>query len=920
MAASLGGRTIGAAGLARALTVPALVLAPFLAVAETTGTPGAEPLEEIVITGSLIPTTNELTSTPVATITQEDLQNKGYLSLSDALQRQVYSTGGLNNSTQASYANLYTPGAQTLSMFGLPPGYVKYLIDGRPLPDYPALFGGTDVITDIGGIPEDLVDHVDILPGGQSSLYGSDAIAGVVNVVMKKNIDEPVIRARLGGYEHGGGTARRISAAAGHSFDRINVMGGIEYADIDPIWGYQRDLTSQRYAQGVGPPLAELDWLVTSPDGYHYFMDPANCGNVASQFFGSVARYSRADQGDACGTLTAGYDTISNESSATQGYLHATADLADGLQLYAETLLAHGTDKFSSGTAFVTPSEVPGEFVYDPNIGDLVSLQHIFSPEEVGGLGNTLNSATANTERYTLGLAGKFGGSAWGYDVGYTYMEQRLVEETHHLLAQPVYDYFEAILGPELGLDPDGFSIRTPDYAKFYTPVPQSQYQAMDTMARTDSRTENGMLRGQLTNTSLWRLPGGPVGIALAAETGHEEWRYNPDPGYFNGTFYSATAVSGGGDSTRYAFTGELRAPIEPWLSLTGSSRFDSYRVPGNTFSSNTYNVGLELRPVQQLLLRGRVGTAFKAPTLADQFQGPSYGATTVTDYYACAQQGQNVDCEIFYNAGLSTSGNPDLQPIKANVSSIGLVWSPTSHAQLSADYLHWNINDEMTLLDQERLTLTESKCRQGQLDIQSPTCVAALQYVTRDPKTGDIANVYLPKINLANDLINAFVAHGSLDFSLGEHGTLAMEASWNDILTHTIRSYPGDPTINLLTAPEYFGGFKSRIDASVTWTTRQWRNTIYANRVGVQPNLAATQNNGRPDAGSLHPWTVTNLTSRYQWSRHLEIALSVQNLFDVMPPPDHTWGGRATSPYFAGYYDVNGRSYYAQLTYQLGK
>ena len=78
--------------------------------------------------------------------------------------------------------------------------------------DYPALYNGTDTVTNIGGIPEDLVDHIDILPGGQSSLYGSDAIAGVVNVVMKKNIDEPIVKARLGGYQDGGGTDRRITA------------------------------------------------------------------------------------------------------------------------------------------------------------------------------------------------------------------------------------------------------------------------------------------------------------------------------------------------------------------------------------------------------------------------------------------------------------------------------------------------------------------------------------------------------------------------------------------------------------------------------------------------------------------------------------------------------------------------------------
>ena len=74
------------------------------------------------------------------------------------------------------------------------------------------------------------------------------------------------------------------------------------------------------------------------------------------------------------------------------------------------------------------------------------------------------------------------------------------------------------------------------------------------------------------------------------------------------------------------------------------------------------------------------------------------------------------------------------------------------------------------------------------------------------------------------------------------------------------------------------------------------------------------------PGAGSLHPWTITNLTTRYQWSHQLEISLSVLNLFDVMPPEDHTYPGTTSSPYNIYNYNVYGMSYYAQLSYQFGK
>ncbi len=193
-----------------------------------------QPIEEVVITGSLIPHVREVTAVPTSTISADDLLNKGYVSVADALQQQVYSTGSVQG---AQFSGGFTPGVQTLSLFGLSPSYVKYLIDGRPMADYPALYNGTDVVTNISGVPEDLVDHIDILPGGQSSLYGSDAIAGVVNVIMKKNIDTPILTARIGGYKDGGGTDRRFTVAAGHGFGVVNVMGGDRVREGRPDLG-----------------------------------------------------------------------------------------------------------------------------------------------------------------------------------------------------------------------------------------------------------------------------------------------------------------------------------------------------------------------------------------------------------------------------------------------------------------------------------------------------------------------------------------------------------------------------------------------------------------------------------------------------------------------------------------------------------
>ena len=125
-------------------------------------------LDKVTVTGSLIPQTQLENFTPVTTISAEDIKTRGFTSIADALQQSAFSTGGIQGG-QTSAA--FTQGAETVSMFGLDPGYTKYLIDGRPMANYPALYNGSDTFNNISGIPIDLVERIEILPGGQSSLY-----------------------------------------------------------------------------------------------------------------------------------------------------------------------------------------------------------------------------------------------------------------------------------------------------------------------------------------------------------------------------------------------------------------------------------------------------------------------------------------------------------------------------------------------------------------------------------------------------------------------------------------------------------------------------------------------------------------------------------------------------------------------------
>ncbi|WP_374555302.1 TonB-dependent receptor plug domain-containing protein [Thermomonas sp.] len=923
----------------------------------------AKDLDKVVVTGSLIPQTQVETFVPVTIISAEDIQSRGFNNVAEVLQKSSFATGGVqNNQTSASF----TQGAETLSLFGLPAGYVKYLIDGRPMANYPALYNGTDVFNNISGIPVELVERIEILPGGQSSLYGSDAIAGVVNIILKKSLDGAVVTGRIGGYDAGGGRSGRLSFSdTFHSADnRWNTLLGIQAEKTDPVWAYQRDLTrrfntvgttwvpnedTQTYDRVPSPALASRDWLVYSPFTSYKFLDPANCANVSSGFDGSVALQTRPGFGDEkyCGSMnTPGYRTLKNEKEGAQFYTHTTFELNDLAQAYADVLLNHEKVKYHVGSGYTWwGTSVKWGYFYDPELDDFLNLQRAFTPEDMGGWENSMAENKSSSYAVTLGVNGTLGeNSNWDYDVSVSRTEYKLDEINLERLADPINNYFQdKVLGPQLGLDPyyDAYPVFQPNYAAFYTLMSPSDFYSFMGKTTSRSRTYDNLFRAQFTNSALFSMKGGDAGAAIAIEAGTEGWSYNPDPLLLNGEIWGTTAVSGAGSRSRYALTGEVRLPVLDTLTISASGRYDGFRAAGNEISKPTYSLGVEYRPIETLLFRGKYGTAFKAPTLADQFQGLSGFYSSTIDYYNCAllgfDPGNTDSCPARYSNLQyfgQTAGNPELEPINAKVWSYGVVWAPTANFSLSADYHHWNIRNEVSTQSADQLMRDESACRQGQLDINSGTCVAALSQVVRG-SAGTVQSIYLSKVNIAQRTLNAVTVDMNYRQDIGAWGTLLMSGSWVRNLKHEFQQYPNDPMIDLLSDPYYSTDPKYKATASLGWNKGAWTTTVYANYLGPTPNYRATLNApGALDdfdnpidgynnygAGKLGSYTTFNASVNFNVTEDLKLSLLVNNVANRMPDMDVTsYPGSSGEPYNTSNFDVLGRAYYLEAKWSFGK
>lgn len=894
-------------------------------------------LQAVVVSGSLIPQTEIETATPVVTITADQLKARGFTTVAQALQQSSNAVGTVEG---AQYSGGFTQGAQTLSLFGLPPGFVKYLIDGRPMGNFPALYDGSDVFNNLSSIPVEMVDHIDILPGGQSSLYGSDAIAGVINIVLKKKIDAPVLDVRYGWNSNGGGASRRGYMADSFNIGKFNLVAGAQFESTQPTWSYNRSLTAQANTHGTSAPTAERDYLALDPNvqtnGYR-FADPNNCANTTAGFRGTTGLMYRSNSGYYCGSYygASAYTTLANESKTANLYTHATFDVNDNLQLYSDLLYNYQEQKWQPQGNDIWSTSASGLTFYDPGRAQYTDLQHIFSPEEVGGYQHAMDKQIENSYMFSLGGKGTFGQSNWDYDLGFTHSDDKTNERDNVANTSAINSFFSnRVLGPDLtstvGPDPDGFGVPVyePNYAAFYTPITPADFRGFSEYAATKGKTWDNMLRGQVTNASLFTLPGGDAGMAVVLEGGNQGWSYVPDPGYFNGDIYRYTASQGAGHRSRYAATTEMNFPLLQQLTLDISGRQDGYRVSGNQIKHNTYMLSLEYRPFESLLLRARYGTAFKMATLADEYSGASGYYNTVTDYYTCDKlgySGTNLgNCPGIYSQASyfnATKGNVDLKPITAKNWNYGVVWAPTSEFSASVDYLHFDIKNEVGTLPADKISQENALCLLGTLDPSTPTCVNAISAVTRN-QFGAIQDIYTPKQNIARERVNAVTANLHYRVDVGAFGNLSFDGSYSDELKHDEQPLAGDPFTNYLNSPLYSTDFKTKVNGSVTWSKGEWASTLYFNRDGRSPNYLATvvNNYTAPGTGHVSAWTTYNASVQYSPLKNLTLSFLVNNLFNKMPPIDNSYPGYIFGPYNNNNYDVYGRQMYLEATYKFGK
>ena len=456
------------------------------AVAQTQGGGSAndsQALETIIVTGSRIPRTAVEGPAPVVTITGQQIQLNGFANVADVMTSLTQNLGALDNNQNTDG---FSPGAQAVDLRGLGPNHTLVLVNGRRIADYPQSYQGNSNFTDISNLPTTLIDRVEILSGSASAVYGSDAIAGVINFILKKKVDGTTVDFRAGTTQHGGGESQRLTITSGYSNDRFESVFAVELLNQQPLWAYQRNFTDSRQDSPADPSDIAASPVFVREDADENYLDPGKgtCDALSPLDHGSVFYAYRQNYGNYCGSYKdVGYGTLENGRKAANFYGSVSYRINDSVSLFLDLQAGH-----SHQVSYNTPLEWENSYklngdsspipFFNQATGQMEQWQRrYFTIEENGGfeageIHNINNTLSVNT-----GLKGTFGQSTWNYEALIGYSQNKLESKWPALVSDKAQALY---LGPSLGIDPDsGYNIYNAPISHLYTPLTVAQFRSI---------------------------------------------------------------------------------------------------------------------------------------------------------------------------------------------------------------------------------------------------------------------------------------------------------------------------------------------------------------------------------------------------------------------------------------------------------
>lgn len=887
----------------------------------TQSSTSAKQLETVTVTGSRIPRTELEGASPITVITAADIDARGYRNAYDALSQLSQNTG---ITTGQDFGSTFTPAGDFLSLRNLGPNHTLVLVNGHRLAEYPVAYNGQVNAVNLANIPSESIERIEITDAGASAIYGSDAIAGVVNIILKQHYDGTDINVRAGGTQGGGGSNQRLQLTQGISAGKLTGVVGLELNNDEPLEFGDRHLSSS-YTRDAIDPTTSVPGVatITDPIAGGYFSPPTGaCQNLSGLMGGSVGLATSNDPnhpGTYCGSdRYYNVGTIGAAKKQASGFASLQYQLTDNTTLYGD-FLADDTKVTSHliGPPRWSSSTVVGPF-WDNTTQQLENWTRTLAPDEGIGLDAYDRTYLERSGSASVGVRGRFGESDWHYDANYT-ISGYSSDQTRHSFLAGVDNYF---LGQQTGtqlVDGTPFPSYTPNVSNLYSPLTAAQYNSITatSTSKNTSWTQNASFS---VNGTLFELPAGDLGFAAVAELGDQGYHDRPDPRINQGLFWGNSVADPSGGTRRNQAAGvEFNAPIFKSLTLTGAARYDTFHFGGSTIGKPTYNLGLEYRPIEGLLIRGSYATSFRAPDMNYIFSNQTLGyVPQQTDYYLCRLTNQAYgSCDQNFDINYSQNGNRKLKPEEASSFTYGVVWSPSSNLDFSIDYYHIAITNEVTDLSVDQLLRTDADCLEGQtlgglpVSPGSTLCQDSFNRVHRNPANAlvnpnQVTLVDIDPINAASEHTSGMDASATARWGNERFGHYDFKLDYTTVFNHQYQQFLGDTVQDDLSI-NYQNEWRSKINAALNWKLDDWSATISGIRYGKIPYL------------NLQSYRTTyvlfNTSIGYQVTKEASISLIVNNIANRFPV-DRTQGW---PNYPSSTYDIYGRQWWLEFDYHFG-
>ena len=822
---------------------------------------GAQAEQRIEVTGSRLKRAETEGALPVTVIDRAAIEASGKNSIAELMRDVTFSSFGNFKPQSGSSAQALAE----INLRGLGSDRTLVLVDGRRISKAPFAASSQD----LNQIPLAAIERIEILSDGASAVYGSDAIGGVVNFITRKNFNGIQLSYGEGNPEVVGGDTKEGSVLLGASGAKGRLFAGVSVNNRDMIYTRNQlggdvlglsTFGNNYFRPGVGfTAVPGFDctkndfWVSGSICSFNF---NASAANEAAYGNKSVFANGEFNINDDWSVYSA--TTISNLTSFGR---------------YAATPVSVTLSPTSPAYQTITAA-VPGLAAAAPTG---LTLRH-----RMAAAGPRDQSSDATVSSGLVGIKGRLFNKV-DLDVGFRAEKYRFYSLGKNYIVRPLL---------ETAIGNGSYNIFNP----FGSPASVLNG-VKTTISRDDTWDSKEMYATAAVD--LFKFQGrtvtGVVGFEKRSETFSDIYDPQSEAGIVEGS--AGNSAAGSRDVSGAFF--EVGVPLMKDLELSLAGRQDTYsNGPGGNGKSFSPKVAARWRPMKNLTVRGSMGEGFRAPSLNQLTQKPSFSADSVVDFRTCrAFGGTSVQCGDTNGDGVPDArqlvsiqvdatviSNPGLQPETSKQSSFGVVFDPTNWLSLTLDAYDIKINGRITNMSAQTIIDRTANPALGP--------VPAAFSVTRNPANGQITNITRGAVNEGNIHTTGYDISVKTDFKLGTFGRLQNNWTVSTVDKYTING--GANQVGTQGTP------KMRANLGNTWSYGRFATNLTINHIDKNGSGTSTTN----------AYTTANLAVTYRHPTKTTLSVGVVNLEGKMPQLI-TYDGRPWNFYL---YDALGRQVYFRV------